>query len=508
MQKSRTSYVIKNTGAGIVVKVISILMAFILKTVFIKVLGIQYTGVSSLFTDVLTILSFAELGIGSAITYALYKPVADDDIIQIAKLMNFYKMAYRFVTFTVLTIGIIFIPFLDLLVNGVPDIKEDIRLIYVLYLINTSCSYLLIYKSSILVAKQKKYVVSLYEGFFSVIRMIIGVFNIVFTRNFVAYLVVDIILTVLQNYAISRISDREYQENKSLRLSKAERSIIFADIGALAMYQISGVVLAGTDSIVISSMLGTSLVGYLSYYKLLSNGITSICQQFFTGANASVGNLAVEGDREKQYELFKELNFGIFWISVFCASAMFLLLNPFIELWLGKKYVMSQYIAMFIALDFYVTNMVRVVALFRTSNGLFVYGKYRPIVMSIINVILSVVFGYLWGVEGVLAATVISRVATQSWYDSNLIYRKVFKKNYFEYLVKYILFLATLGLCVTLEWWICNCFFKTSFVTKFFVAVLVPNIVIPILWGQSQSFKMFFIRVKGMVKCKTKVKKS
>ncbi len=498
MQKSRTSYVIKNTGAGIAVKVISILMAFVLKTVFIKVLGIQYTGVSSLFADVLTILSFAELGIGSAITYALYKPVAEDDSIQIAKLMNFYKVAYRFVALSVLIVGIIFIPFLDLLVKDVPDIREDIRLIYVLYLVNTSFSYLLIYKSSILVAKQKKYVVSLYEGLFSVIRMIIGVFIIVFTRNFIMYLVVDILLAVSQNYVIARTSAGEYEENKSLHLSKDERRIIFADIGALAMYQISGVVLAGTDSIVISAMLGTSLVGYLSYYKLISNGITGLCQQFFNGANASVGNLAVEGDGEKQYELFKGLNFGIFWISAFCASAMFLLFNPFIELWLGEKYVMSQYVAMFIALDFYVTNMVRVVALFRTANGLFVYGKYRPIVMSIMNVILSVVFGYLWGVEGVLAATVISRVATQSWYDSYLVYRKVFKKNYFEYLVKYILFMATMRLCVALEWWICNLVIKEGFVIKLLVAIAVPNIVILILWGQSQSFKMFFRRIKGM----------
>lgn len=505
MGESRTKNVLHSTVAGIMVKCITMILNFILKTIFIKMLGIQYTGVAGLFTDILTILSFAELGIGTAITYALYKPVAEQDERQIAKLMSFYKSAYRMVATVVLIGGMLLFPFLDVLVKDVPDIREDIRIIYLLYLFNTTCSYLLIYKSSILIAKQKKYVISRIEGTMTVTRMLTECVMLLIFRQFLLYLVMDIFFTILQNYLIGKKASGEYSENqlyKSERLSKSEKKIIFADIGALAMYQISGAVLTGTDSIVISALLGTSLVGYLSYYKMIMNQITAFMQQFFTAANASVGNMAVQENGERQHELFCGLNFAVFWMTSVCSICLYILLNPFVEIWLGKDYVLGKEIVLVLVLDFYVTNMIRTVALFRTSNGLFIQGKYRPVIMAVLNVVLSVVLAYSWGLFGVLAATVFSRVLTQVWYDPWLTYREVFHVHTSQYFCKYVgFFLTTVLSALIVEVLIKHLMIQNGWIdllVKMFICLIVSNGLIILIWHQTKDYQECMERIKNI----------
>ena len=506
MEESRTKNVLRNTGIGIFVRLIHLILNFVLKTVFIKVLGIQYTGVSSLFSDILTILSFAELGIGSAITYALYKPVAENDQRQIVKLMNFYKSAYRMVAVIVFLSGVLLIPFLGYIVKDVPDIKENLAIIYFLYVVNTTCSYLLIYKSAILTAKQKKYEISRIEGFMAVIRLLLESVILLVFRQFIIYLTTGILLTIIQNILIAQRASMEYnvaKKDKNEYLNKEDKKMIFADIGALAMYQISGVVLSGTDSVIISSILGTELVGYISYYKMFIGQVTSLLQQFFGAANASVGNMAVKENREKQYQLFKGLNFAVFWIISFCSTCFYILFNPFIELWLGKDYVLEKKIVFVLVLDFFIANMIRTVALFRTSNGLFIQGKFRPVIMAALNITLSIVWARKLGLFGVLMATAVSRLVTQAWYDPWLIYREVFRKNVIEYLTKYSLYmLTTVGGIAVIEFLtvfinIANLY--VMFAIKFLLCVIISNSFVAIFWHRTKDFLMCMNRLKIII---------
>ncbi len=517
MGESRTKNVIKNTGAGIGVRLLSILLNFVLKTVFIRVLGIQYTGVSSLFTDILTILSFAELGIGSAITYALYKPVAQNDKIQIAKLMNFYKKAYRYVALTVAVAGGALVPFLGFIVKDVPDIKESITLIYLLYLVNTIVSYLLIYKSSILVARQKKYVISVVQGTSNVLKLLVESVLIVIYHQFIVYLVIEIIFTIAQNYIIGRLSDWEYRidkNNKTLVLEKAEKTKLFADIRALAMYQISGVVVDGADSVIISAFLETSLVGYISYYKLIFNQISRIVIQFFDAMNPSVGNLAVTDEADKQYKLFKNTNFAIFWLMCAACTGLAVCVNPLIKLWLGEQFLLSENIVMVLTADFFVTNMIRVVAVFRTANGLFVNGKYRPVIMAILNIVLSVIMVKPLGIFGVLLATVVSRVVTQMWYDPWLIYSNIFSKrntdcSVMEYYASYIKYLLTIIASIILAKLISKgssnlILLEDNSLVQLLVAVvtsiIVSNAVFFLLWGRNDNCRYIMEKFKHILK--------
>ncbi len=511
-EKSRTVNVLRNMTAGMFVKGITLVLSFVSKTIFIKLLGIQYTGVSSLFTDILTVLSLAELGISSAITYALYKPVAEQDGRQIARLMNFYKTAYRVVALAVLFFGLALVPFLDRLVTDVPDIKESITLVYMLYLMKSACSYLFIYKSAILNAKQKKYEISKIEGSMAVVKLLTECLVLWLFRQFLVYLLADILLTVLQNILISKRAEREYDSRAGGdggKLGKQEKLAILADVKALAMYQISGVCLSGTDSIVISSMLGTGLVGLLSSYKIILQSVTSLLQQFFNAANAGVGNLAAEGEREKQYRLFQGLNFAVFWVSTFCSTALYVLLNPFVELWLGRDYLLGEPVVLALVSDFYITNMIRCVALFRTSNGLFVQGRYRPVIMTVINVALSVLLAYRHGIFGVLIATVIARAVTQVWYDPWLIYREIFRKNVGEYYKNYIGYFLTAVIGILLIQAAARMATGMAgnpcllFLLKAVLCLAVPNGLIVLFWHRTEQFGECVRRIgkiAGMVK--------
>ena len=196
MEYSRTRKTLYNAFFGVVTRVITLVMSFVTRTIFIKTLGIQYAGVSSVFTDVLTVLSFAELGIGSAITYALYKPIAENDEEQIAKYMTVYKKIYRVIALVVFAVGLLLIPFLDYIITDAPDIQEDIRLIYFLYLLNASVSYLLVYKSTFLTAAQKDYLVSRYKIIISIVRLVVEIIILLLTHNFILYLIVAIAMTI------------------------------------------------------------------------------------------------------------------------------------------------------------------------------------------------------------------------------------------------------------------------------------------------------------------------
>ena len=208
MSKTRSQYVALNTSMGLVYKILSAVLQFALRAVFIYTLGVEYAGVSSLFTSILSMLSLAELGLGSAITYALYAPIKSGDTRQIARLMNFYRFTYRLVAAVVFFGGLCLIPFLNVIVTKVPNVRESLTLLYVLYLLKSASSYLLIYRSALLTASEKRYVISLTDCAFLVIRIAVQLVLLFVFRDFLLYLIAEITFSLLRNVAISRFAKR------------------------------------------------------------------------------------------------------------------------------------------------------------------------------------------------------------------------------------------------------------------------------------------------------------
>ncbi len=508
MQNSRTSNVVKNSGANILHKLVQIIVQFALRTVIIQILGREYAGISTLFTDILQVLSLLDLGMGTALAYALYKPVAEDNTDRINALMNFYRRAYMLIGTLVFGIGILLVPFLDYLVKDVPNIREDIRIIYAAYVLTSAMSYFFVYRTIIFRARQEARVISLVR---TVITVIEGVFEIVFliiTKQFYVYLFLHFVFTFGTNAVLSYIAGHRhdrYFNNKKAELAPQEVRSMFKDISALAIYKISGVVIYSTDSIVISAFISTQQVAVIGNFNMIINGLRTGVEQIVESVKAGIGNLAATSGTEQQKKVFDKMNFIAFWTACVLCTCLFVLLNPFVgEIWLDAGYYLPQPVIAVLTVNFYIAIMVYPVETFRTANGLFIQGKYRPAIMAVLNILLDLVFVVRWGIIGVLAATTVSRLLTQVWYDPYLVYSRVFKQRVRQYLADYVIKLGITFACCAAALVLADRIYINNvllrFILKGLLSFSIPNVVIFILYRRTEEFLSLVHFIQSKVK--------
>lgn len=485
MADTRTGNSIKNSGATIFGRIMTLVMEFILRTVLIKTLGIEYGGVSTLFTDILQVLSLMELGLGSAIIFALYKPLAENDHKKINALMHFYKIAYNIIAAGVFILGLCCVPFLNTIVRDVPDIKEDIRLIFMLYVTASSCSYLVVYKETLIRASQQSRVAVRIEMTVQITFMALESIALFLFHGYLIYLVLRIVTYLVRNLLISREVKKRFPKvdfSSAERLDQGSRLKLMKDIGAMALYKISGVVLNGTDSIIISAFLGTSIVGIMGHFRMLSNFVTNLTNKVWVAVLPSVGNMAVVYDDNKQYHVFTRVNLASFLFSGFCSVTMFNLMNPLVTVWLGSQYTVSTATAFAIAFNMYLFLTILPFQTFRDANGLFVQGKYRPVIMSIINISLSLALVKPCGLFGVLFATPISRLVTQTWFDPFVVYKHVFKKSPMPYYKEFIMHsIISLGSGVAI-WFILEWMQIGGGLVRLMVGSVMCVVLLPLLY--------------------------
>jgi len=309
----RSTNSIKNAIVATIMNGITIIIGFVAQRIFIQTLGTEYLGINGLFTNILSMLGIVELGLGSAIIYHLYKPIAEENKEEIKSLMLFYKMGYRAIGFIIAMIGLLIIPFLPLIVGKI-TISENITYIYFLFLMDIVASYLLTYKRSILYANQKTYIVNLVHIGYLIIMNVMQLTFLVLTKNYILYLWIKIICRILENIVITLIANHMYayiKEKKVKKLSKKVRKSIFMKVKGLVYHKIGTFIVLGTDNIIISSFLCVTTVGLYSNYNLIIQALNNLFSQIFNSITASVGNLLVEEDKKKSYQVYKNILFLI-----------------------------------------------------------------------------------------------------------------------------------------------------------------------------------------------------
>lgn len=436
MATSRSEYVMKNASVALVMQIVKNILSFIGRTVFVYVLGAEYLGVNSLFTEILTVLSFAELGIGNAMVFSLYKPLADKDTGKIKSLMKLYATSYRVIGIVIGVLGICVVPFLSYIVGDVSYVKENLTVLYLLFLLNSVLSYFFVYKKSLIIADQKNYVVEIYQEIFHAAQILLQSVFLVVTREFIPYLLITILFTFLNNFFVARKADKMYPclvEKDVKPLEKEEINGIVKNIKALIVYKIGGIILESTDSIFISSLINVVTVGLYSNYKMVINVFRTVGNQVMNSIVASVGNLNANGSEEKKEGVFYELMYLNGWFYGFATVGLCVFLTPLIKLWLGSSYVIGMDAVFAACVYFYVSNMHYPCYTYRTTAGLFVYGKYVPMMSAILNIILDIAMGMKWGLPGILWASTISRTLTYELIDPFLVYRRVFHKPVAKY---------------------------------------------------------------------------
>lgn len=500
-KRSREFNSIRNVVIGITSQSLLLVMNFVAKSVFIKVLGADYLGVNGLFSNIFLLFSFAEFGIGSAMIYSLYEPLARQDLDKISALYHYYRRLCRILSVLVATAGVCVIPFLHYIVKTRSEIS-GIYIFYLVFLANTVLYNLLSYKTYLLVADQEEYKVSLIRMTFDSLNMVLQVVVLLTTHNYLLYLILLCFKTVATYLATSKAVANAYPflDQKAI-LAKEDRTKIMINVRALFIYKFARVLLEGTNNIIISILVGTVWVGYYSNYDLIIIGLTSIVTLVFSAVAASIGNLVAEKDPQGMYEVFKVVQVAGAWITGFCTICLLVLFQDFIELWIGKEYVLSYPIVAVITLNFYLNCVRDSVKIFREAVGIFVKVKNMVIVTATINLILSFALGKVYGVFGVLIATSIAVLVTYFWYEPLLIFKSM-KKGHIAW---YFAFQAFSVLLVFFGTYLINALTGRiqgatigGFLIKMIVCAVVINGYYFVIFGRTREVRYIFGAVRNI----------
>ena len=507
MKSSRVENSIRNTIYALGTQIISMLMSFIVRTVFIYTLGKNYLGFNGLFSNIFSILSLTELGMGTAIIYSMYKPVAQEDHRKIAALLNLYRTFYRIVGIIVAILGLSLLPFLDYLVSGIQDIPE-LEIIYLLYLSSSVISYFFAYKKSMLTVYQQDYISSRINLLINFIQGIIQIAILILWHNYILYLLVLTISTFFNNWLNSLYADYKYQylkEYRSERVDEETKQKIYTDVKAIFVSRISSAIVTSTDNLLISAFVSTIILGLYSNYIMLINVVNTIINRILDSLVGSVGNLIAVESIERVYLIFKRVLFINYWLVAFSSMSFFILANPFITLWIGKSYLLSSGIIFMIALNLFMRLIRNTFIMFNNAFGHFVVLKKKNIIEPIINIVASLLFILVFkmGIIGVLLGTFVSNITTNFWFEPYLIFKKcqVSLKEYFKIAANYLLTSIVAGgltyilcdICLTGNSWV-------LFLIRIVICCIAINLIIILFYRKTDEYQYFMMLVKEVLK--------
>ena len=502
----RTNNSIKNTIGSIVANISIIIIGVIAQAIFIKILGTEYLGINGLFTNIISMLGIVELGIGSAIIYNLYKPIAENNISLIKSLMNFYKKSYRVIGIIVFILGICIMPFLDSFVGNL-TIDINIKIVYLLFIIDIVCSYFLSYKRSILVANQKNYLINVVHIIYTILLNVFQLLILYLTKNYYLYLIIKIVMRMLENIIITIIANKKYsylKEKDILSLDKDIEKDIFKKIKALFFHKIGSFIVLGSDNIIISKFLGIIQVGLYSNYYLIINAVQTLFTQIISSSTASVGNLLVTSNKEDNFKVFKRIRFLNFWLTCFTGISIFIIIESFITIWIGSKYILSELVLMVLIIEYYQKSMRSSYSTFKEAAGIFHEDRFVPLVESILNIVFSIILLNIFGLAGVFMGTIISGLALWCYSYPKFVYKKIFDKKYINYIKETLGYIVLFILIASITYIISKLLiFNNLYIQlliNILICIIIPNILMIIIFYKTDEFKYFTHLLKKLTK--------
>lgn len=476
---------------------------FLTQAVLIRTLGVEYSGINGLFTNILTMLSIAELGIGSTIIYKLYKPIAEEDKETIKSWMKFYKICYRFIALIVTIIGLFLIPFVPNIIGEV-TIRESIIMLYLICLLDTVLSYLMTYKRSLLYADQKNYIINFVHIGYTIFMNVAQIILLVVTKEYVYFIIIKLVFRILENIILNRIVNKKYPYilEKSENISKSESKDLFSRVKAILLQKISFVINKGIDNITISMIMGVVSVGYYTNYNLIVAAIGNIIYQIVSSMTASVGNLLTENNVEKSYDVYKKLNMFNSFLTAIAMVGFTCVATPFISIWVGKEFILSNLILFSFTYYIYVDSVRRSITMYKEAAGICKEDQFMYVIMTIINLVFSIILCKLIGLAGVILGTAISYTFLIVYSYPKYVFKPVFKKGKKEYYrenSKYLVFMiisTVISYCLCANIMIENTMIKI--IANGIIAIAVTTILFIIIFGRTNEFKYYIGLLKRL----------
>lgn len=502
----RTKNSIKNILMSFANNILINVFRFVLRIIFVRVLAEVYLGVNGLLSNVLGILALSELGIGTAINFSLYKPLADNDKDKICSLMRFYKRTYRVISLVVLILGLCLLPFLDFFIKDSSGIN-NLKIIYLIFLANMVIGYLFSYKRTLITADQKSYKITPFIIFYNFLTTILQIIVLLVFKNYLLYLLVQTLCVFLENVTINSYVNKNYsylnKMNSAKNIDKNELGVIKKNVKALMFHKIGSYAVTSTDNLIISKFVGLAAVGLYSNYCLILNTISSIIYVFISNITASFGNLIVSEDAKKRLQVFNEMNYIYYIMYAVSFVCLVNLFNPFIELAFGKNYVLSMDVVYLIVVNFYLLGMTNILDMVKSSAGLYDNDKYVPFIQAFLNIVISIILAMRIGLVGVFIGTFVSTLVPLI-VKPIIIYKHIFECNvkiYFKQMFKQILvlILCLLVSFVVLEGIVVNSL-AIAIVVRLIVSLSISGIILFLFTFKSREFSLVFDRIRNLLK--------
>lgn len=516
---TRTQNSVLNFITGTFSSLLVILLNFITRSVFIRFLGTDYLGIEGLFANILSMLSLTELGFGTAIVFRLYKPIEENDRHRILVLMKLYRQVYRVVGAVIMVLGLCLIPLLPVLIKDYERLSQlglNAVVIFLIYLFNSASSYwFFAYKTAFVQATQKSYLLTVVGYVVSIGNNLAQILVLVLTKNFILYILVQVIFSVLRNFIYALICDKRHpylKEKTKDRVSKAEMRDFFKDCSALLLYRASNVIIGGSDNIVLSALLGLTPVGLYANYVSLKNSLQTLLYNFLSSIQASLGSLYTTGNLAWSRLIFRVVNFVTVWLFGIGAIGFAVLANDFITLWIGSGFVVTSWttgaatiatpVALLIGIETYVTGQKYYCGSFRNAMGLFQEMKYRPLFSVIVNLFFSLLLVPRIGIAGCVVSTIIAAVTVNLIVDPIIIHKHALKQSPTRYFLKNLLYKLVTAAAGLLSWWVCGLIPLTGvvgFLVHGCVCVLIPSAVFSLCFFRLQEFRFLVSTVKTLL---------
>ncbi len=484
----------RNVVFGTLNRIIAIVCPFATRTVIQYVLGAEYLGLNSLYSSILQVLNLSELGISAAIIFSMYKPVADNDTDTVCALLNFYRKAYAVIGVVILAVGLCLLPFLPHLISGSYPAGLNLTIPYLIYLVNTVLSYFLFaYMSSLIVVYQRDDIKSRVNAMVTVLLHGTQIIILFATKNYYLYLLMMPFFTILNNFRIAFVVHRMYpQYHPAGRISKQTAKSIRVQVGGSFMFKFSGTSRHSLDSICLSAFTGLVMTAMYNNYFYIMQAVSSLLTVVSNALQGGVGNHVVTKSIDENYSELKNMDFVYMWASGWCTVCMLCLYQPFMELWMGRDMLFGIPVVLLFGLYFYLTKINDMRTLYLTANGLWWQHRYCSITEIVGNLVLNIVLGRLFGVYGIILATIITVLICGVW-GAAIVFKGYFGmdkfRSYLGYQLKY--FITTLGLCAVT--YLCCAFLPIRnlwfiLLVRLGLCILIPNLLWILLYHRSDEF--------------------
>ena len=493
---------------GIINKIFVTLLPFATRTIIIYKLGRDYLGLTTLFTSVLSMLNMSELGIGSAIAFCMYKPVAEDDKRTICALMNLMRKLYKLIGFSILGMGLFLLPFIKNFINGNYPTNINIYLLYLIYLSNSSVSYLLFaYKNTLLEVYQRGDVIQKVSIIVEICKYGMQIVILLFFDNFYLFAAVLPIAQIVMNCLVNIKAKKMYPDIIPTGTIPKETAIIIRKkVGYLATQSITSTFTNSIDNIVIAASISLSAVAIYGNYSYITSAVLSFIMIAYSSLKSSVGNAIYTESNERNFELFKALRFLSWWASTVSSTCMICMFQPFIEIWVGLDNLLPFSAVLMIVIYFY-TNCSRQ---FLTMNyigtaGLWNKTLLRQILITIVNLVLDIGLAPKWGITGIIFASFFTHAIIGLPMDIYVVYRYVLKKpgikGVIDEIVAYVISCCIIGVT-----WLLLAAIPISGIARLPVAAIwaisVSNSIIIVVFHKKKEFAFVADHIKLLLKKK------